>query len=71
MSLVNVLKSVKLTSAMLKLSMNFNRAFCQQNTFLYSYLPLLPVLDVLEGRAGVCALDRPTDGDEIRPNLNP
>lgn len=23
------------------------------------YLPLLPVLDVLEGRAGVCAFDGP------------
>lgn len=29
------------------------------NSFIFSYLPLLPVLDVLEGRAGVCAFDGP------------
>lgn len=32
--------------------------------FIISYLPLLPVLDVLEGRAGVCAFDGPADTRE-------
>lgn len=30
-------------------------------SFIIPHLPLLPVLDVLEGRAGVCAFDGPAD----------
>lgn len=33
-----------------------------------SYLPLLPVLDVLEGRAGVWALDTPADNNLLYYN---
>lgn len=46
------------------LSGNLNRVFFYYGTCVSSYLPLLPVLELLEGRAGVWAFDKPADRNQ-------
>lgn len=42
-----------------------SQVYCYKNNSIASYLPLLPVLEVLDGRAGVWALDRPVDRKQM------